>query len=253
MRRDLGREIDRYGKQTLTQNFAAALRGSKATFAGMLESPNEAPEQEFLSAPVINGTGTLKKSPLVEKSLKLVNGNTNVEYDPGIAFSEIPATGQFKNLTIPNGTYLKAYYAYRQVAPGTQAVDHGATTGLGDDDHPQYALADGSRLQIRQNRPSSPQAGQFWRVGDVIWYFDGTADRRFIADAASHTHDDLAKAIHSHDLATPGIPGFMSGPDKQALDGLLVPKTEPTAPSAPATSGGGARFATLMKLGIRGT
>ena len=30
-------------------------------------------------------------------------------------------------------------------APSSGVTDHGALTGLGDDDHPQYALADGSR------------------------------------------------------------------------------------------------------------
>lgn len=49
-------------------------------------------------------------------------------------------------------------------AGGGGVSDHGALTGLGDDDHPLYALTDGTRLRAYRNTssPSSPSAGQLW-------------------------------------------------------------------------------------------
>lgn len=43
-------------------------------------------------------------------------------------------------------------------------TDHGALTGLTDDDHTQYALSDGTRLKVVRSTtaPSSPAAGQLW-------------------------------------------------------------------------------------------
>lgn len=47
---------------------------------------------------------------------------------------------------------------------GAGGIDHGDLTGLGDDDHLIYALANGTRLRIVRSgtAPSSPSAGQLW-------------------------------------------------------------------------------------------
>jgi hypothetical protein len=47
---------------------------------------------------------------------------------------------------------------------GGGVSDHGALTGLADDDHTQYAKSDGTRLRAYRNAtpPSSPSTGQLW-------------------------------------------------------------------------------------------
>lgn len=60
-------------------------------------------------------------------------------------------------------------------------TDHGLLTGLADDDHTQYALADGTRLRgfRSTSAPSSPSAGQLWLDTNsspaVLKQYDGSA------------------------------------------------------------------------------
>lgn len=53
---------------------------------------------------------------------------------------------------------------YTGLGGGGGVTDHGALTGLSDDDHTQYALADGTRLRAYRgtSAPASPSAGQLW-------------------------------------------------------------------------------------------
>lgn len=53
---------------------------------------------------------------------------------------------------------------FEQATGGGGVTDHGALTGLADDDHTQYALSDGTRLQAVYSAtpPTSPAVGQIW-------------------------------------------------------------------------------------------
>lgn len=58
-----------------------------------------------------------------------------------IDFPDSPTTGQ--TFTSGDRSWIYNGYAWDVVISG--ASDHGVLTGLGDDDHSQYLLADGSR------------------------------------------------------------------------------------------------------------
>lgn len=108
---------------------------------------------------------------------------------------------------------------------GAAAGDHGGLTGLADDDHPQYLLADGSR----------PMTGPLDLGGQAITSV-GNVDGRDVGadgatlDAVVPIATAAASAISGHigaggatqhpDAVASGASGFMTGADKAKLDGI---------------------------------
>lgn len=130
-RRDLGGEIEKFARG------AAGKAVPQAVQATASSGPHEIARTEDEFAPAINANAALERSPLVDDTLSLINYSTGAVYTPGVDFTEIPSSGQWTNLTIPLNTRLTASYYYR-ASPGAGVTDHGALSGLADDDHQQY-------------------------------------------------------------------------------------------------------------------
>lgn len=79
-------------------------------------------------------------APPITTNLRMVGspgpqGPTGPQGDPGVVQSIVAGANVTVDSTDPTNPVVSA----------TDTTDHGALSGLGDDDHPQYALADGSR------------------------------------------------------------------------------------------------------------
>lgn len=130
--------------------------------------------------------------------------------------SEILAAGAF---TRQQSTALRQLLGL--AAPGGGGTsDHGALTGLADDDHPQYQ--NNARGDARYSLLAHNHSG----VYDV-------AGAAAAAQAASApvAHVGAGAAAHANAIAA-GAAGFMTGADKTKLDGIA---TGATANSADAT------------------
>lgn len=76
-------------------------------------------------------------------------------------------------------------------------LDHGASTGLSDDDHPQYALTDGTRLKLA-TAVGSPTTNQLRLNGSVVERYDGATWLPLQADANPAT----PLGVDTPDMAT---------------------------------------------------
>lgn len=112
---------------------------------------------------------------------------------------------------------------------GGGVTDHGALTGLSDDDHPQYALADGTR-------------GAFATAADLSSKVDTTDPR--LSDArtpTAHTHaiadttglqaalDGKANTTHSHAISD--VTGLQAALDGKAAATHVHPEYAPRGPT----------------------
>lgn len=89
------------------------------------------------------------------------------------------------------------------VATGAVA-DHGAASGLSDDDHAQYALADGTRLTLATS-VSSPATRQLRLNGSVIERFNGSAWVALEANLAGSAPDVPKSQLEPLAIDTPDL------------------------------------------------
>ena len=107
---------------------------------------------------------------------------------------------------------------------GGGATDHGALTGLSDDDHAQYhnnARGD-ARYSLLAHTHSYDPSGT---AAGLIASHEGAADPHSIYLTATEGNAAYATVGHSHSNATTGTAGFMSAADKSKLDGIASAAT----------------------------
>jgi hypothetical protein len=133
----------------------------------------------------------------------------------------------------------------------TGVSDHGALTGLSDDDHPQYLLADGTRALTGDLSMGGNDLTSVGTINSVTvethksrHYFNGadaflSATPQTIGTAnsegVSNTEFSRADHVHAHGAQTDGAlhaavvaggaSGFMTGTDKTKLDGIATGAT----------------------------
>jgi hypothetical protein len=139
MRENLGKELDRAARSSARKDAGRLARLAARTVKDISKYPTSVAGSEETTAPALNAYRSLTRKPLVADTLRLFNRSTGAEYAPGTAFVEDAAGGRFQNLTIAEGTSLDAFYHYYK-GGGGGVTDHGALTGLADDDHTQYQL-----------------------------------------------------------------------------------------------------------------
>lgn len=116
---------------------------------------------ESVTAPAIDATYNLDEGPMVSHSLILKRVSDDHIYTEGTDYLEDVAGG-FKNLAITAAIALEAtYWVTPSETSGTGVTDHGALSGLGDDDHTQYY--DQTRGDARYVRiTGDPSDGQWF-------------------------------------------------------------------------------------------
>lgn len=255
MRRDLGREIDKQARQSARRIAPGLVRLGSGEVKQIGKDPSSRQATEVLSAPSVGSYRDLVNRPLVGGTLALVRRSDGFRYSPGTDFEEDVANSRWKNLTISSGTSLDATHFYYQSAGGGTS-DHGLLTGLEDDDHTIYALADGSRGEFQppgeyieegDSRLSDTREPTAHDHDDLYAALEHVHDAYLTEDEAdglyaplTHNHDSAYKPIdytpewtevsdkptqfppesHPHDLATQSAAGFLSAPDKTRLDGI---------------------------------
>lgn len=123
MRRDLGREIDRYGQFSAKKVSRSIVRLAAGEVKELGKDPQARYAQESVTAPAQNAYRALSNSPLVAGSLSLVRTPDGLQYTSGTDFIEDASGGRFQNLAIPSGTALTATYFYYQSSAGGAMSD----------------------------------------------------------------------------------------------------------------------------------
>ena len=258
MRRRLGPEVARQAEKSARGIAGLIIRQGAGEVKEIGKDPSSRSHNEITSAPAINAYRELSKKTLVAGTLALFNRSSGAEYLAGTDYEEDAAGGRYRNLTIPSGTSLDAYYHYYQSAGGG-VTDHGALTGLGPehDDHVLYAPAEGPERTLTDERigertvdQSLQSAADTGPISSLFSWIAGrlravtgetdwkTAPATTLADAAAHhgrsdnphgvtpAQIQAAPAAHvgaggaAHAGATPSTAGFLTAGGKTKLDGI---------------------------------
>ena len=109
---------------------------------------------------------------------------TNAPSDATVDLSDItPTAASGGTLTASQYTELSARVSALESGGGGGVTDHGALTGLGDDDHTQYALADGSRGNFDSAGAASSAVSSHEAAGDP--------HTQYSQDGHTHTESDI--------------------------------------------------------------
>jgi len=126
---------------------------------------------------------------------------------------------------------------------GGGVTDHGALTGLADDDHPQYLLASGARAMTGALAMGGNAITGVSTVDGRDVSADGAALDAHVAASNPHAgslgtaHEGAGGAVHAVAIAS-GAAGFMSGADKAKLDGVAAgADVTPLSSTTPAAVG----------------
>jgi hypothetical protein len=120
--------------------------------------------------------------------------------------------GGMGNIYLQPGVNKKAYYKGTEIGTGTGGgvTDHGALTGLADDDHTQYLLATGARPITGDQSIYSEKAFKFYEDagsvldGKIYADLDVEVVRHFYIWASASTYIDLKPAVGSVILTAAG-------------------------------------------------
>lgn len=250
MRENLGKELSKSAQQAARRVAPGLIRVAAGQVKDVAKNPSTVFGSEQTSAPPLNEYRGLSAKPLAAGTLALVNRSNGTEYVSGTDFVEDAAGGRFQNLMIPSGTSLDALYHYYK-GSGGGVTDHGALTGLADDDHPQYHTDARGDARYPRGDPSAPSDGYVWTYDSVSggWLPEalpaapvdsvdgrtGTVSLTDLYTAASHATDTAnphsvtaaqagaAPLSHvgstdGHPAATVSAAGFMAAADKVIVD-----------------------------------
>lgn len=146
------------------------------------------------------------QTPLAHASSHITGGSDEIDGDQlDIDFSPSNYTPSTSPAEVTNLDHLSAHLSGIDTAIGTIVTDHGALTGLSDDDHTQYILVDGTRAFTGNIDAGSNNITNVGTVDGRDVSVDGTTLDNHVADTSIHfTADSL------------GLDGYALDSDLQA-------------------------------------